>query len=335
MKIAFLEPHLRVAGGIRRVLELGNELVRRGHQITYLLPSTEERHCDWMECLGRIEHIAFAFMEPFDVLVFNDEPQWSLVDRFKEVGLTVYYVLAYGVLYDKPGSRESYRFPVDLRLANSQWTADRIHEETGVRPAVMLGGVNRAHFRPVRVRKVYDVLTHGSPQPMKGTAEVEQACRELDVRLEKYEGKNLPQSKMAKEYCRARVFAVGSHFEGLGQQGLAALACGVLLPAPLLPTIPTTSPGPADSVMLRRAQNASSFRAEERVGSSFLTPRLTAPRVLAVTTARKLRGRWYRTRYFNQTSLRSKPGFSAKANLFPAASLVWGRQTLARTTPLH
>lgn len=229
MKIAFLEPHLRVAGHIRRVLELGNELVRRGHQITYLLPSTEERRCDWMECLGRIEHIASAFMEPFDVLVFNDEPQWSLVDRFKEVGLTVYYVLAYGVLYDKPGSRESYRFPVDLRLANSQWTADRIHEETGVRPTVMLGGVNRAHFRPVRVRKVYDVLTDGSPQPMKGTAEVEQACRQLDVRLEKYEGKNLPQSKMAKEYCRARVFAVGSFFEGFGQQGLEALACGVPL----------------------------------------------------------------------------------------------------------
>jgi len=211
------------------VLELGNELVRRGHQITYLLPSTEEPRCDWMECLGRIERIAAAFMEPFDVLVFNDEPQWSLVDRFKKVGLTVYYVLAYGVLYDKPGSRESYRFPVDLRLANSQWTADRIYEETGVCPIVVLGGVNRAHFRPVRVRKAYDVLTYGSLRPMKGTAEVEEACRQLGVRLEKYEGKNLPQSKMAEEYCRARVFAVGSYFEGFGQPGLEALACGVPL----------------------------------------------------------------------------------------------------------
>jgi len=49
------------------------------------------------------------------------------------------------------------------------------------------------------------------------------------VRLEKYEGKNLPQSKMAEEYCRARVFAVGSYFEGFGQPGLEALACGVPL----------------------------------------------------------------------------------------------------------
>jgi hypothetical protein len=292
VKIAFLEPHLRVAGGIRRVLELGNELVRRGHHITYLLPSTEKRRCDWMECLGRIEHIPAAFMEPFDVLVFNDEPQWSLLERFKEVGLTVYYVLAYGVLYDKPGSRESYRFPVDLRLANSQWTADRIYEETGVRPTVVLGGINRAHFRPVRIRKTYDVLTYGSLRPMKGTAEVEQACRQLGVRLEKYEGKHLPQRKMAEEYCRARVFAVGSYFEGFGQPGLEALACSVLFPAPLLPTIPTTSPGPADSVIPRSAQNASSFLAEERARPSVPMLRLTAPNVLDVTTARKLRGRW-------------------------------------------
>jgi len=309
VNIAFLEPHLRVAGGIRRVLELGNELVRRGHQITYLLPSTEEPRCDWMECLGRIERIAAAFMEPFDVLVFNDEPQWSLVERFKEVGLTVYYVLAYGVLYDKPGSRESYRFPVDLRLANSQWTADRIYEETGVCPIVVLGGVNRAHFRPVRVRKAYDVLTYGSLRPMKGTAEVEEACRQLGVRLEKYEGKNLPQSKMAEEYCRARVFAVGSYFEGFGQPGLEALACGVLFPAPLLPTIPTTSPGPAENVIPRSAQNASCLTREEaRRSRSEPIPLLMVPSVLVATTARRLRGRWYRTRYFSQTSLRSKPG---------------------------
>jgi len=229
VKIAFIEPHLGVAGGIRRVLELGNELVRRGHQITYLLPSTEEPRCAWMECLGRIEHLAAAFTEPFDVLVFNDEPQWSLVDRFKRVTLTVYYLLHYAVLYDKAGARESYRFPVDLRIANSNWTADRIHEEIGVCPTVVLGGINRAHFRPVRTRKRYDVLTYGSDRVWKGTREVEDACRQIGLALERYEGKGLRQEQMAREYCRARVFAVGSYFEGFGQPGLEALACGVPL----------------------------------------------------------------------------------------------------------
>jgi GT2 family glycosyltransferase len=182
-----------------------------------------------MECLGRIEPIEASFRKPFDVLVFNDEPQWSLVDRFKEIGLTVYYLLGFAALYGKPGSRESYRFPVDLRLANSHWTADRVGEEIGVRPVVVLPGINRSHFRPVRMNKKYDVLTYGSARAMKGTAEVEEACRKLGVGLAKYEGKNLPQSKLAEEYCRARVFAVGSYVEGFGMPGLEALACGVSL----------------------------------------------------------------------------------------------------------
>jgi len=227
--VAFLEPHLRVAGGIRRVLELGNELVRRGHQVTYLLPSSEPLACDWMECLGRIDHIEACFQRPFDVLVFNEESQWALADLFKRVDLTVYYILSYAVLYDKAGSRQSYRYPVDLRLANSNWTADCIEQEIGVRPIVVLGGANSKHFRPVKVAKRYDVLTYGSERPVKGTAEVEEACRRVGARLEKYEGKNLPQERMAYEYCAAKVFAVGSYVEGFGQPGFEALVCGVPL----------------------------------------------------------------------------------------------------------
>ena len=229
MKIAFLEPHLRVVGDVRHMLELGNELVRRGHEVTYLLPLAEPLRCEWLECLGRLDRIESGFRQPFDVLVFNEETQWTLVDSFKHIGLTVYYMLGYGVLCDKAGSRESYRYPVDLRLANSNWTADRIAEEIGVRPTVILPGINPKHFRPVAVRKSYDVLTYGSARPSKGTREVEEACRKLGVRLEKYEGKNLPQERMAEEYCRARVFAVGSYVEGFGMPGLEALACGVPL----------------------------------------------------------------------------------------------------------
>jgi len=102
---------------------------------------------------------------------------------------------------------------------------------------------------------------------------------------------------------------VGSYFEGFGQPGLDALACGVLLPAPLLPTIPITSPGPAEKVIPQSAQNASPSRRKRRRALSTEPIRLPmVPSVLPATTARKLRGRWYRTRYFNQTSLRSKPG---------------------------
>ena len=229
MRIAFLEPHLGVAGGIRHVLELGNHLIARGHDVTYLLPSSEPLRCDWMPCRGRIAHIDASFHIPFDALVFNDESQWSLVDSFKRTALTVYYLLGYGALYDKPGSRESYRYPVDLRIANSGWVAECIEQEIGIRPVVVTPGIDLDLFRPVKTPTVYDVLTYGSARASKGTKEVEEACRRLGVRLEKYEGKNLPQSRLAKEYCKARVFAVGSYVEGFGLPGLEALACGVPL----------------------------------------------------------------------------------------------------------
>ena len=228
MKIAFLLPHLRAAGRVGRAIELGNQLADFGHHVTWLVPASEPLRCDWLACRGRIGHIEPSLQEPFDVLVFSEEAQWPLVGLFKRVTLTVYDIPGCATLYHKAGARESYRCPVDLRLANSTWTAECIEREIGVRPAVLLGGVDATQFRPVRVAKACDVLTCASELPWKGTREVEEACRQLGVRLAKRQG-TVPQAEMARELCRARVFAVGSHFEGFGQSGLEALACGVPL----------------------------------------------------------------------------------------------------------
>ena len=67
-------------------------------------------------------------------MLFNHEPQWHLLDRFERARRRVFYALHYGKLYDKEGSWESVRAPVDLQLANSNWTADQIFAETGHRP---------------------------------------------------------------------------------------------------------------------------------------------------------------------------------------------------------
>ena len=48
-------------------------------------------------------------------------------------------VLAPFALYDKEGSWEAVRAPVDLQLANSNWTADRIEAETDCAAIVARG----------------------------------------------------------------------------------------------------------------------------------------------------------------------------------------------------
>jgi len=230
MQISILEPHLGICGGIRRVLELSNRLVERGHDVVLLVPPGTPLVCKWMPVKARLGHLdRTAYEAEYDVVLFNDSSQYFEIQQFENVHVTVYYHLDYGVSYNKPMALESYLYPVNLRLANSRWTAANIEKETGQRPVVLPTGVNPDHFRPVNVRKRYDALCYGSGRVMKGTDLLEEACSIAGVKLEKYDGKGIPQHKMAHELCAARMFLSGSWSEGFNFPGLEALACGIPL----------------------------------------------------------------------------------------------------------
>lgn len=230
LTIGLIEPHLRRYGGIRRMLEFSNRLVDRGHTVVFYLPDGVDLSCAWMPCKASIKPMSEGFEDALDIVCFNHEPQWHLVERFVNARRRIFYALHYSHLYDKEGSWESVRAPVDLQLANSNWTADQIQTETGYRPTVVLGGVNREIFRPTDVTKRYDVLCTGDDRrPWKGTDTIVEACRSLGLVPEGYSAKNLDQPTLGKEYASARLFVVGSWFEGFGQPGLEALACGTPL----------------------------------------------------------------------------------------------------------
>lgn len=230
LRLAVIEPHLKRFGGIRRILELTNRLIARGHHVTLFLPEPEATSCDWMECRADVRYLPDAVSpEPFDAVLFNDEPQWFLLDLFPNARRRVHYVLGSGRRYGKEGSWEAVRARVHLRLANSTWTADEVFEETGERPVVLLGGIDRDVFRPVPVTKRYPLLGVGDVRPNKGTSILREAARLSGLPLETYAEKDLDQSEMAAEYSAAEIFLVGSDFEGFGQPGLEALACGVPL----------------------------------------------------------------------------------------------------------
>jgi GT2 family glycosyltransferase len=212
------------------MLEFANRLSARGHDVTFYLPDDQALRCDWMRCDARIAPISAGLADRLDVLLFTHEPQWHLLERFASARRRVFYVLHYGRLYGKEGSWESIRAPVDLQLANSSWTADQVEVEIGHRPTVQLGGVNRDVFRPYGGRKQYQLLCMGGKhRDWKGTDTIRAAARRAGVRAEEYAPKDLDQPALGREYDAARVFAVGSWFEGFCQPGLEALACGVPL----------------------------------------------------------------------------------------------------------
>lgn len=230
MHVGFIEPHLRRYGGIRRILELGNRLVRRGHQVTIYVPEGGgDTRCTWMPCLPTVKRLPMGLEDELDAIIFNHEPHWYLAQLFANARRRVFFALHAGAVYGKEGSWEAARAPVELRLANSNWTAEMIAKESGSRPTVLLGGVNRDHFHPVTVPKRYPILCVGDNRWWKGTETIVAAGHILNLPVEGYADKDLSQSRMAAEYAAAEVFVVGSDYEGFGQPGLEALACGVPL----------------------------------------------------------------------------------------------------------
>jgi glycosyltransferase involved in cell wall biosynthesis/GT2 family glycosyltransferase len=212
------------------MVEFANRLVARGHDVTIFVPRTESPSCSWMPCHAAVRHVEDGHQTDLDLLIFNDEPQWYLLERFPRARRKIFYALHYGRLYDKPGSWEALRAPVDLILANSDWTAGMIESEIGRRPTVVLPGIDHRLFRPHAFDPIYPILCTGDRERRwKGTDTIDRAGRILGLPVEGYAPKDLDQPSLSQEYGKAEVFAVGSWFEGFGLPGLEALACGVPL----------------------------------------------------------------------------------------------------------
>lgn len=230
MKLAYIAPHTKLFGGIRRILEITNRLVDRGHEVVIATPYGQK--CDWMEQKSQISSIKALHRQKFDVIAFSLEAQFNDALPLKDnCELLVYYILHYGALY-KNGKmcQDSYKRKEFYKICNSNWTAQKVAQDIGYLPYVINGAINPKHFRPVDTPKQYEALCYGTTKrEWKGTKYIEQACKMAGVRLEKYDGKGLHQEDMGEEYSKARIFLSGSEFEGWNQPGIEAMACGVPL----------------------------------------------------------------------------------------------------------
>src|SRR3954468_2737076 len=225
MRIGFIEPHLERDGAVRRMVEFANRLTDRGHNVTFYVPDDRALTCTWLPMRAGVRPLPDGFGDELDVVCFHHEAQWHLLDRFTRARRRVYYVHQ-----GQRRSREALTAPVDLQLATSGWTADRVEEVTGNRPIVMVGGVNRDTFHAYDLPKRHRIMCTGDRErPWKGTDTVKEAGSILGIPVAGFGRKQLTQNALGRTYASTEVFAVGSWFEGFGQPGLEALACGVPL----------------------------------------------------------------------------------------------------------
>jgi glycosyltransferase involved in cell wall biosynthesis len=246
MKIAFVEPHLGVYGGIRRILEFANRFVDRGADVTVFHPAGTP--CAWMPCRARTRPTIELFRSDFDAVVFNDPPDYRLVRRAR-ARLKVFYILE---LYDKDRLRKwnpkilwprkgrmlalkrCLQMPF-LLVANATWIQRWLFENLRLESELVLGGVNRDLFHPVPGARArgggFVVLCSGDPREHKGTRTVFEAVERArrahpEIALDTYHGKGIPQAEMAARYASADLFVDAQWHAGWNNPVVEAMACG-------------------------------------------------------------------------------------------------------------
>ena len=250
MKIAFIEPHLKVFGGIRRIIEMANRLSDRGHAVT--IYHSDGSPCTWLECRAAIAPGRAVLDSTHDVVVYNDpEPEDMYLARHARSRVTFYYVLHLYRLELMAGfhptiylgrNKRTRRLRACLRsrhvkLANSSWIQRWLREHMGIDSLLMLGGVNFDLFHPVQLERApgapFQLLASGDPREGKGSDTVREAFemvrkQEPTVVLQTYHGRGIPQTGMARTYSAADLFVDASSNAGGWNNPVAeAMACRV------------------------------------------------------------------------------------------------------------
>lgn len=246
MKISFIEPHLQIYGGIRRILELANRLTQRGHDVT--IYHSDGSPCEWMACNAKIKRAEDVLNEEHDVLIYNDP---TLIDyklaRRANARLKVFYVLGLYVMSLLKGSspriylpqykrtlflRKSLKSPY-LILSNASWLVHWLKENLNIDSQLLIGGVNREIFHPIDVEKNRDeirILYSGDQRRGKGSQTVYEAMEIVkkevpNIVLETYFNKGISQEYMAEVYSRADIFIDAQWQAGWNNPVAEAMAC--------------------------------------------------------------------------------------------------------------
>lgn len=259
LDVAAMVPGVGVFGGVRRFIEIGNELVRRGHDYTLYHPGGEPP--DWLPFDGRTRPLADLVGSRHHVLICNDPP---LLDAFEKARADV--KCFYFALENTPREREIARHPGWVILANSSGMHERLTRKYRVPVEKVIGGIDLQLFKPPQAaeqpKNEYRVLTFGRlSRRKKGVPIVVRAVEsfartaarrdpaaprvtlvlfdhvgphnEADPR-DDFKTKirhefhvNLSQTELAGLYARCDVFVSAEKRAGWANTTAEAMACGV------------------------------------------------------------------------------------------------------------
>lgn len=154
--VAALLPGVGVFGGVRRFIEVGNEMVRRGHRYTIYHP--EGTPPDWIGFEGEVQPLDALAGAHHQVVLCNDPP---LYRRFHDISAEVrlFYFVLEGIQDERSIVGGGW-----TPLANSESMHQYLKRRYRVDAHQVVGGINLDVFRPVKVDRdpaTFRVLTFG------------------------------------------------------------------------------------------------------------------------------------------------------------------------------
>ncbi len=266
MRITFLCPHVRIAGGVRAILTYADRLAGRGHRVTVLVPAHGRLRAlgrrlraarpDWLPSFrARVEWVGSwksAWLPPGDVVVATAWQSAPIVAAApSQAGRKFYLVQHYESLYHgQPVMVDAtYRLPLHP-IVISTWLRDVLRERFGRDAEVLVTPVDRGLFHPVAVDPEttrprilmlhHDYAWKGVADGLDAVARVRKAVPSLrlvgfGVKPPRERGgydefhENPGQDRLAALYSSADIYLCPSWDEGLGMPPMEAMACGAAL----------------------------------------------------------------------------------------------------------
>ena len=266
MRVTFLAPHVRIAGGVRAILTYADRLAGRGHDVTLVVPARGRLRALWRTTRGAgpdwltdfrprvrwVDRWDAAALPDGDAVVataWQSAPVAAAAPS--RCGAKFYLVQHYESLYhgDPAAVDATYRLPL-TPIVISTWLRDVLRQRFGRDAEVLVTPVDRALFRRVPVALDTSrprVLMLHHEYAWKGVADglaavARAKARVPGLRLVGFGVKppraslpydefhaNPPQDGLAALYSGCDIYLCPSWDEGLGMPSMEAMACGVAL----------------------------------------------------------------------------------------------------------
>jgi glycosyltransferase involved in cell wall biosynthesis len=266
LKITFLVPHLRIAGGVRAILTYADRLAARGHDVRLVVPASGHVAALWRNRRGRgpewmpglrarvawVRRWAAEDLPDGDVVVATAWQSAGVVaGAGARCGAKFYLVQHYESLYhgDPAAVDATYRLPL-AKIVISTWLRDVMRERFAADADLLVTPVDRDLFHRVPVDVTTSrprVLMLHHEYAWKGVADGLAAVERVRPqapglclvgfgvrpprRAMPYDEfhANPPQRALAALYSACDVYLCPSWDEGLGMPPMEAMACGAAL----------------------------------------------------------------------------------------------------------